>query len=66
MQAIVSTLGLNRAVGIMIALGPVTSLGTAMLAPEAGIFLPPSPAVTDFIAIATALDPLAWGVTGHI
>ena len=48
-----------RAVGIVIALGPVTSLGTSMLVPEARH---PVPAITDFTVINTALDPLAWTV----
>jgi hypothetical protein len=47
--------GLIRAVvGIVIAL---TSLGTAMLAPEAWHISTAVPAITDFSAITTALDP---------
>ena len=46
-----------RAVRIVIGLGPVTSLGTAMLASEAWHISTAIPAVTDVTAITTALDP---------
>jgi hypothetical protein len=57
---------LIRAVGIVIALGPVTSFGTAMLALEGRHIFTAVPAITDFSAITTALDPLAWTVTEPI
>ena len=46
-----------RAVAIVIALVPVTSLGTAVLAPEARHISTAVPPITDFTAITTALDP---------
>jgi hypothetical protein len=57
---------LIRAVGIVIALGPVTSLGTAMLAPEARHISTAVTAITDFTAITTDLDPFTWTVTEPI
>jgi len=57
---------LIRAIGIVIALGPVTSLGTSMLVPEARHISTAVPAIADFTVITTALDPLASTVTEPI
>jgi hypothetical protein len=57
---------LIRAIGIVIALGPVAFLGTSMLVPETRHISTAVPAITVFTAITTALDPFASPVTEPI